>query len=144
MFDPKNLTRPSLLADWQTAVTAGTFLTFKHDIASVGSGSLRYRTVSMLSQPELQQFLNSGEFDLRVYENHQQPKSPLYIEIVPRDATFVAGSGIQANSGVPTDTCNRFIAVSGTNQGWHLFAERDVEIERRQKTGDLSFLRDVR
>ena len=143
MIDPNTFTRSSVLADWQNAIADGTFLTYKHDVASVGSGCPTYRTVSLLSQPELGQYLGSGNYDLRLYENRRQPASPLYFEIVPKDAGFVAGSGIQPNSGVPTIACNRFIAVSGVKQGWHLFAEQDSEIQKKQTNGDLNYLTDL-
>lgn len=143
MIDPSKFSKSSVVSDWHDAIANGSFLTFKHDVASVGSGCPTYRTVSLLSQPELGQFLGSGNYDVRLYENHKQPGSPLYVEIVPKDTGFVAGSGIQPNSAVPTIACDRFIAVSGVKQGWHLFAEQESEIKKKQAKGDLTFLTDL-
>lgn len=143
MIDPSKFNKPSVLSDWQNAIGSGTFLTFKHDVSSVGSGCPTYRTVSLLSQPELGQYLGSGNYDVRLYENNRQPASPLYFEIVPKDIGFVAGSGIQPNSSVPTIACDRFIAVSGVKQGWHLFAEQESEIKKKQSNGDLTYLADL-
>ncbi len=142
-IDFSKITRSSVLSDWQNAISSGTFLTYKHDVASVGSGAPGYRTVSLLSQPELGQYLGSGDYDLRLYENQRQPRSPIYIEVVPRNTSVVAGSGIQPNSLVPTVSCNRFVVVSGVNQGWHLFAEQDSQIQRKEANGDLTFLTDL-
>ncbi len=143
MIDPGQFSKSSVVSDWQNAISKGTFLTFKHDISSVGSGFPSYRSVSLLSQPELGQYLGSGNYDLRLYENNQQPTSPLYFEIIPKDIGFVAGSGIQPNSTVPTTACDRFIAVSGVKQGWHLFAEQESEIKSKQANGDLKYLTDL-
>ena len=134
MIDPSNFSRSSILADWQNAIASGSFMTHKHDIASVGSGSPAYRTVSLLSQPELSQYFGSGNFDLQLYENNRQPASPLYIEIIPKDVAFVAGSGIQPHTGVPIVSCNRFIVVSGVNQGCHLFAGSEPRFKEGVRT----------
>jgi hypothetical protein len=143
MIDPNKFAKSSVVSDWQDAIVKGTFLTFKHDVSSIGSGCTTYRTVSLLSQPELGQYLGSGNYDVRLYENNRQPTSPLYFEIVPTEAGFVVGSGIQPSSSVPTVSCNRFIVVSGVYQGWHLFAEQDSEIKKKQANGDLTYLTDL-
>ena len=143
MIDPNTVTKTSLLCSWQSAIADGTFLTAKHDLANAGSGCPSYRTVSLLSQPKLGQYLGSGNYDLRLYENTQQPRSPIYIEVVPQDPGFVAGSGIQPSSPIPTTSCNRFVVVSGVNQGWHLFAEQDIQISLKQANHQLNYLGDI-
>lgn len=143
MIDPTKFSKPSVVSDWQNAIAGGTFLTFKHDVSSVGSGCPSFRTVSLLSQPDLGQYLGSGNYDVRLYENNRQSASPLYFEIIPKDIGFVAGSGIQPNSAVPTIACDRFVAVSGVKQGWHLFAEQESEIKKKLASGDLTYLTDL-
>ena len=124
---------------WNNAVASGTFLTAKHDPASIGTQYPGFRTVTVLSQPEIQQFLASGNYKLRHFYNTQHPNSPDYIEIIPMDNGFVSGSGIQPNSTTPTSACDRLVAVSGVQLGWHLFAEHSSNIQNKQASGSLQF-----
>ena len=135
--------RNEMLAHWNDAIANGTFLTSKHDPSSVGTPYPGYRTVTVKSQPEIQGFLASGDYTLRHYLNTNYPQSPDFIEIVPTDPSMVAGSGIQSNSPVPTTACDRFVAVSGVQQGWHLYAEQSVNIQSKQSNGTLTYLTDL-
>ena len=129
-----------MLTYWNDAIANDTFLTSKHDPSSVGTPYSGFRSVTVKSQPELQGFLASGDYTLRQYHNNNFPKSPDYIEIVPTNCMMVAGSGIQPNSPVPTTTCDRFIAVSGVQQGWHLYAEQSANIKKKETDGKLTFV----
>lgn len=135
--------RNELLTYWNDAIDNGTFLTSKHDPSSVGTLHPGYRTVTVQSLPEIQSFLKSGDFSLRQYQNADYPQSPDYIEIVPTDSSMVAGSGIQPNSPVPTTACDCFVVVSGFQQGWHLYAEKSVNIQSKQSNGTLTYLTDL-
>src|SRR5262249_13825485 len=137
------LSRDDMLDHWRDAIAKGTFLTGKHDPSSVGTPHPKFRTVTVMSAPEIQSFIESGDFTLRLFQNKNQPQSPDYIEIVPNDPSMVAGSGIQPLSPVPTTACDRFVAVSGVQQGWHLFAEQSANIQKKQTTGDLTYLLDL-
>ena len=143
MVDPTKFTRESLLDRWRAAIKDETFLTAKHNVASVGSGSPEYRTVSMKTERELGDFFTSGRYGLRIYENEVRPLSPVYVVVTPDDARMVAGSGIQAHSHVPTVSCDRFVVVSGEKQGWHVFAEQDTAISEKVSSGKLRFLADL-
>lgn len=135
--------RNEMLGYWNDAIASGTFLTSKHDPSSVGTPYPGYRTITVNSQPEIQGFLSSGNYTLRQYRNNNYPQSPYYIEIVPNDTSMVAGSGIQPYSPVPTTACDRFVAVSGVQQGWHLYAEQSANIQSKQSSGTLTYLTDL-
>jgi hypothetical protein len=137
------MNKDELLTDWNDAIDNGTFVTGKHDPSSVGTPYPGYRTVTVKSQAEIQGFLASGDYTLRRYHNNNYPQSPDYIEIVPAETSMVAGSGIQPNSPVPTTACDRFVAVSGRHQGWHLYAEQSTNIHNKSIIGDLTYLYDI-
>jgi len=137
------MNRQHMLDHWKDAIAKGTFLTSKHDPASVGTVHPKFRTVTVMSAPEIKTFIDSGDYSLRLFRNAKQPQSPDYIEIIPKDSSMVAGSGVQAHSPVPTTACDRFVAVSGVQQGWHLFAEQSATIQQKQHNGDLSYICDL-
>ena len=129
-----------ILTYWNDAIANGTFLTSKHDPSSVGATYPGYRTVTVKSLPEIQGFFASGDYTLRNYLNNGYPHSPDYIEIVPKDNSMVAGSGILPNCSYPTTACDCLIAVSGVAQGWHLYAERSENIKKKETDGSLTFV----
>jgi hypothetical protein len=137
------MNRKEILGYWDDAISSGTFLTDKHDPSSIGSKYPCFRTVTINSQSEIGMFLASGNYTLRQYHNNDYPTSPYFIEIVPSDTSMVAGSGVQPNSSVPTTACDRFVAVSGVNQGWHLYAEQSAIIQNKQSNGTLTYLTDL-
>jgi hypothetical protein len=132
-----------MLGYWNDAIASGTFVTSNHDPSSVGTPYPSYRTVTVNSQPEIQGFLSSGNYTLKQYRNNRYPQSPEYIEIIPIDTTLVAGSGIAPNSLIPTTACDRFVAVSGVHQGWHLYAEQSANIQSNLSSGTLTYLTDL-
>jgi hypothetical protein len=132
-----------MLGYWKDAIASGTFVTSKHHPSSVGTPYPGYRTVTVNSQPEIQGFLSCGNYTLRQYRNNNYPQSPEYIEIVPMDTSMVAGSGIAPNSPIPTTACDRFVAVSGVQQGWHLYAEQSANIQSKLSSGSLTYLTDL-
>lgn len=134
--------RAELLAQWDSAIGSGTFLTDKHDPASLGTPHPTFRTVTVMSSPEIKDFIESGKYKVRLFHNNKKPNSPLYVEIIPEDPMMVPGSGVLPSSPVPTFACDRFVAVSGVQQGWHLFAEQSSTIQKKQSDGDLSFMAD--
>lgn len=127
-------------AAWLQAMSSGTLLTPKHDPASVGVVYVKYRTVlSNELADNLESFVQGGQFNVIEYANTNHPQSPLYVEIVPTDPNFsVPGSGIPAYGSTPTSVCDRLIAVSGTQQGWHLHAESSAVIAGNVASGILT------
>jgi len=70
------------------------------------------------------------------------PNSPLYLEIVPNStSTFtVPASGVASHSPMASSRLDRIIAVSGTNQGWHIFGEDSQEIQIKISNNELTFI----
>jgi hypothetical protein len=137
------MNKEEFLDHWKDAIDKGTFLTGKHDPASLGTPYPTFRSVTIMSQPEIKVFLETGDYTLRRFHNNREPQSPEYIEITPNDPLIVAGSGVPSKTAFPTTACDRFIAVSGVKLDWHLFAEQSCQIQLKQASGDLTYLGDL-
>lgn len=135
--------RDKLIYDWKDAIDNGTFLTSKHDPSSVGTLYPGYRTVTVNDSAELKKFLESGDFKVRKYHNNNPKHTDDYFQITPHDAGMVAGSGVQPHSPACSHPCDSFVAVSGANQGWHLFAEESVNIQQKETNGDITFITEL-
>ena len=125
-----------------TAAKKGNLMTPKHNPSSLGISYSAYRTVlSFDLATSLESFLSSDDYIIREYENIGHPSSPIYLEIEPATgSTFtVPASGVEAASPVASTALDRLVAVSGHNQGWHLFGEDSAEIQRKVTNGDLKF-----
>lgn len=119
------------------ALNQGTLLTPKHDPASVGTPFPGYRTVSTMDTHALLGFFQGGDYGVFGYTNSNPQHTLYYIEIIPNDPAVVPGSGVPPMSGTPTTSCDRFVAVSGVKQGWHLFAEDSQNIQTKESQGGL-------
>jgi len=135
--------RTKILWSWSDAIASGIFGTRKHYASSFGTLCPGYRTVIVSSQPETKNILSSGNDTLRQYRNNSHTQSPNYLEIDPNDRKTVARSGIQPNSLVLATGCSRCIAVSGTQQGWHLNAEQSTNIQSEWLVGTITYLTEL-
>lgn len=125
------------------AAQNGTLLTPKHDPANLSTTYPYYRTVLShdLTQ-NLDNFIDSEDYTLREYRNNKYPNSPHYLEFepYPRSTFSVPASGVAPNSPMASTALDRIVAVSGTNQGWHLFGEDSNEIAIKVNNGDISLI----
>ena len=134
------MTKNDLQTHLQNADTNGTLMTPKHDPNNLSTTYSSFRTVlSYELANSLSGFISSGQFTATEYENTKYPHSPIYIEIAPQPgSTFsVPASGVAANSPMASTALDRIIAVSGTNQGWHIFGEDSQVVQRKLSQGDL-------
>jgi hypothetical protein len=123
-----------------SAYQSGTLLTPKHDPDQLHITWDRPRSVlSFDLATNLETFLIEGEYSIVEYENPNYPASPKYWQIIPDPgSTFtVAGSGVPAYSALPSSRLDSLVAISGTRQGLHLFAEHSHTIQNRLSSGDL-------
>jgi hypothetical protein len=123
-----------------SANAAGTLLTPKHDPDKLGIIWSKPRSVLSSELAEnLESFLKDGNYTVIEYENSGFPHSPMYWEIIPDpESTFtVPGSGVPAYSMEPSTALDRLVAVSGTFQGLHLYAEDSYNIQARVASGGL-------
>lgn len=135
--------RNELIDYWKDAIDNGTFLTSKHDPNSVGTPHPRYRTVTVKDSAELKTFLEGGDFKVRQFQNNNPNHTDGYYQVIPNDSSMVAGSGVQPHSPTCSHPCDSFVAVSGVNQGWHLFAEESANIQQKETNGDLTFITEL-
>lgn len=134
------MNRDDYIREWTDAARAGTLLTTKHDPSGLPVPQPGFRTITCMPAAELERYIEAGDYSIRVYTNANPRHSPFYCELVPREAAVVPGSGVPPMSLTPTFACDRFVAVSGAKQGWHLFAEKEAEIKAKEKDGRLSFI----
>ena len=135
--------RNELIGYWKDAIENGSFLTSKHDPSSVGTPHPGYRTVTVKGFSELRAFLESGDFKIRQYQNSNPNHTDGYYQITPNDSSMVAGSGVQPHSPTCSHPCDSFVAVSGVNQGWHLFAEESANIQQKEMNGNITFITEL-
>ena len=115
-------------------------MTLKHDPNNLNISYQSYRSVlSHQLASNLKEFIKSEDYQIKEYENLKQSGSPLYIEIIPNDDSLfsVPASGVAANSFTPTEPLDRIVAVSGFEQGWHLFGESEKTILQKIFDGEL-------
>jgi len=125
----------------EKAAEDGTLLTPKHDPGNLAQTWATYRTVlSPDLAKNLEAFIKSGSYTVNYYEDWRPNVSGPLFEITPTDPNFnVPGSGIASQASAPHAPCDRLIAVSGSKQGWHLFADNAAEIEKRAASNQLQF-----
>jgi hypothetical protein len=134
-------TRNELITQWYNAAKSGTLLTPKHDPNNLSTIYASSRTVLTPElSASLETFISGGNFNITEYHNARFPRTPYYFELEPRDPVFsVAGSGVPAHSPFASGSCDRLVVVSGSNQGWHSFAENSYNISGSVASGVLHF-----
>jgi len=134
------MTHNELKQHLEQAAQNGTLMTPKHDPANLSTTYPNFRTVLSYELAEnLEGFISSGQYQVKEYENKAYPSSSLYFEIEPTGspAFSVPASGVAPNSPFATSAVDRIVAVSGHNQGWHVFGESSVTIQQKLSSGDL-------
>ncbi len=137
------LKRTELKTSWMSAIEENSFLTEKHDPASVGTPYPDYRTVSVRDEDGLKEFIKGDEYKVIQYENTNPNHSKDYFRIIPNDTSMVAGSGVMPHSMGCSHPCDNYVVVSGEAQGWHLFAEESSKINEKSDNGDLNFMTEL-
>jgi hypothetical protein len=132
------MNRDDFIQAWTNAALAGTLLTSKHNPSGLPAPQSRFRTVTCMPPNELAPYIAAGNYAIRLYTNHNPYHSPQFCELVPRDASIVPGSGVPPMSTTPTTACDRFVAVCGARQGWHLYAEAAASIRAKEQRGELT------
>jgi len=133
--------KSALVKAFTGALDAGTFLTPKHD-PNGGVVYARFRTV--LSQEvsgSLDTMIRNGEFEADEYEDSN--KRPYYT-VTPYQAYSSLGSHIPSGSLAVTGSYDTLVVVSGSMQGWHVFAEDARTISTRRTSGDLRYIGKVK
>jgi len=143
---PRLMTKPQIVSEWTKALDSGTFLAPKHDPASLSITFASFRTVlTPEASSSLASFIKSGDYSVRQYEDSKFPNGPGIFEIVPSGSSpfKVAGSGVASGSLTPSGSYDRLVVVSGSNQGWHTYAEDSSRITGSAGSGRWTFKQEV-
>ena len=135
------MNKQTIITQWSEAVDSGSFLTAKHDPAGLSIGWGTFRTVlSAEASASLGDFIKSGSYGIRVFEDAEFPSSSGFFEIVPSDSApfSVAGSGVASGSLTPSGSYGRLVVVYGKQDGWHVYAEDSARISGSQVSGRLT------
>jgi hypothetical protein len=128
-------------AMWQDASDRGKLVWPKHDPSGIGTPEAGFKSVTVQASPQVNSFLqSSGTYKATRYHNADYPKSPEYILIEPNDPKYVVGSGIPSNSTSPTHPLNCLVAVSGAQNGWHVYAEDLAVVQKKVADKKLIFM----
>ncbi len=119
-----------------SAAASGSLLTPKHDPASGSTTWPSFRTVlTPQSSSSLCDLLVSGSFSAVEYKD-QSSRSMFVIEANDPSLSPTA-IGLPSGSVIPTKQCDRFVAVSGSVQGWHIFADVQADLDDQCNSGSL-------
>jgi hypothetical protein len=124
-----------------TAAGQGTLLTPKHDPNNLGTTYQDYRSVLTAELVRnLNGFIAAGSYTVTEYHNNNFPNSPYYMVIEPDPSSGfqIPASGVAAHSPNPTAPLDRLVAVSGTQQGWHLMGEDHGTIIGKEQNSELT------
>lgn len=125
------------------ACNNGTFVTPKHDSSNLSTLYSKPRSVNCMDNSGLASYLQSGNFRVYCYADHDPKHTPELYVIKPNDPTVVPGSGVPAMSSSPTTQCDLFSVPSGVVQGWHGYAYNSSKLSTREANGGLTFLGEV-
>jgi hypothetical protein len=132
--------RHELVKSWLEAAASGTLLTRKHDPNGLAGPVGSYRTVlTPQMSASLDAFIKAGEYDIQQYSDAKYPSGAGFFEVVPRLASgfSVVGSGIASGSAQPSGSLDRLVFVSGSHQGWHVYAESAPDVAAKVTSGRL-------
>ncbi len=83
------------------------------------------------------------EATAKLYQNSDPKHNGDYVVITPVDTSYVSASGVPSMSPVPTHPCDVFVAVSGSKQGLHLFGEESTNVQAKESSGKITFVKDL-
>ena len=132
------MTKEEIVSEWGAALDSGSFLAPKHDAASLSITFAKFRTVlTPEASSSLVSFIKSGSYSIRQYMDNNYKSGAGIFEIIPSGASpfKVAGSGVQSGSLTPSGSYDRLVVVSGSQQGWHVYAEDSSRITGSAGTG---------
>jgi hypothetical protein len=135
---PSGKSSAQLFQEWAQEANNGRLLTPKHDPNGVFQQPVPIRSVlSQELSASLEAMLASGQYEAHEYYNSRH--SNYYYEIKPDPSLNFAITGYLTISGSQStgSALDRMVIVSGSSQGWHVFAETSSVIAQRQVTGEL-------
>jgi hypothetical protein len=133
--------RNALTGSWVEAAQSGSLLTAKHDPNNLSITFASYRTVlDHAVSASLESFISSGAYDITKYEDARYPNGAGYFEVTPKQGSgfTVVGSAVPSGSVTPTGSLDRLVFVSGSNLGWHVYAENSAQISSSVASGRLT------
>jgi hypothetical protein len=133
--------RRSIVSKWKEAAESGSLLTPRHDPNNLTFVWSSYRSIlTQQMSGSLKQFIDSGNYTIKVYSDANYPGGAGLFEVIPDPASgfSVVGSGVPSGSITPSGSLDRLIFVSGIVQGWHVYAESSQQIYSSIAAGRLS------
>lgn len=132
--------KQNIIEQWVQSIHDGTFLTVKHDPNDITTLRNRRSIVTTEVSASLKTFIESGNYTINQYINTNPRHNPQYYELIPDSGSFNPTGGIVAtNTQYTSSQCDRLVVVSGSGQGWHMFAEEASVIHQKTVDGALIF-----
>lgn len=133
------LSKSTLSRDLVAAAKSGTLVTQKHDPQSVSVACAAGRSIiDPVVSSSMCEMFESGSFDAVEYRDGRF-KSPTFV-INPHQAYASLGTHIPSGSTGTTGSYDRIVAVSGSKQGWHVFAENQSYFDDKLKSGSIELV----
>lgn len=132
-----SFSKADLAARLVAAADSGSLVTSKHNPASA---SVAWPTGRSVLEPHvsasLRDMLVSGSFSA---EEYQDPRFPNACYVITPSASYASlGSFIPSGSTGQTGSFDRLVAVDGTKQPWHVFAENQATLDAKQVSGSIA------
>jgi hypothetical protein len=136
------MTRMNLLTEWAAALTAGKFLTPKHDPNNPNPYAMDRSVLTHEMSASLESLFATNDFDIAHYSNSRFPMTPDYYVITPHSSSAfdTVAQFVPSGSIVPTGSCDRLVVVSGSKAGPHVHGELQSTINAASGSGVLKLL----
>jgi len=93
----------------------------------------------------LKEFIDSGNYTINVYSDASHPSGAGLYEVIPNSQSqfSAVGAGVPSGSITPSGSLDRLVFVSGSVQGWHVYAESAQYLSGSVATGRLFLLETI-
>jgi hypothetical protein len=120
------------------AAKGGSLVTGKHDPSRASVPEPTFRTVlTPAASSSLMSELSAGNVVVTEYQSAKYPNPQYVVELTSAGVSPV-GLGIPSGSAIPTSQCDRLVFVSGSQQGWHVYADDQARLNNQVASGSLS------
>lgn len=131
--------REDLIREIKEAANSGSLLIPKHDINSKTSYASFRTVLTQSASSSLQELINSEEYDLEAYYNNFHKKYAYKLTPYDTSSYNTVGLGIPSGSLTTIGSFDTFLLVSGSANGWHIYAEDSLKIKEQISSSLIEF-----
>jgi hypothetical protein len=135
------MTKADFIQSIQAAAAAGTLVTSKHGPVSGSTLYPTYRSVlTAAASSRLDAAIASGNFTVSEYA-HPSHAGHQFVVCMGSPSHGPVALGFPSGSATASRVCDRYVFVSGSIQGWHVYGEEQSYIDNNVSKGNLALVR---